>query len=83
MIFFTAALVGLLASMALVYLLDDDSEKWMVHTLLFFSIVDMIIGVYTYTPVNRVMSLYEEGKVIKEYTIIEGDTTHRWILKND
>lgn len=31
--------------------------------------------------VNRVMKQYEQGNVKKEYTIIESDTTYKYVLK--
>jgi hypothetical protein len=33
--------------------------------------------------INKIMQEYERGKIKKEYTIIESDTTYKWILKNN
>lgn len=33
--------------------------------------------------INKIMQEYERGKIKKEYTIIEPDTTYKWILKNN
>lgn len=31
--------------------------------------------------VNKIMQKYERGEIKKEYTIVESDTTYRWVLK--
>lgn len=33
--------------------------------------------------INKIMQEYEREKIKKEYTIIESDTTYKWILKNN
>lgn len=33
--------------------------------------------------VNKIMRKYEQGKIKKEYTIVESDTTYRWVLKDN
>jgi hypothetical protein len=31
--------------------------------------------------VNKIMQKYERREIKKEYTIVESDTTYRWVLK--
>lgn len=46
--------------------------------VVFLSIV-CVVGDST---VNFIMNKYEEGKIKKEYTIIERDTTYKWVYYN-
>lgn len=80
--FFIIGIVALLLVIFLLCLDDNGSATLLLITIISLIILLIVVGIYTYTPVNRVMTLYEEGKVVKKYTIIEKDTTYKWVLKD-
>lgn len=66
-----------------IIVIDSDGDLKDLITVLF-----MVLGtgliltcINSNYSVNRVMKQYEQGNIKKEYTIIESDTTYKYVLK--
>lgn len=73
--FILLILIGLI----MLVLTDDDFIRFILSILLTMAI--FTFAFCSEVIVRHMMSLYEEGKIVKECTIVGQDTTYRWILK--
>lgn len=59
---------------------DDDlvllGSRVLLSIIIFLLSINCLVGDST---VDYIMNKYEEGKIKKEYTIVEQDTTYKWI----
>lgn len=63
---------------------NDDIPFLMRLIIIIMSCIGIVLIFYSIGSnfiCNEVMRQYEEGKVVKEYTIIDQDTTYKWIYK--
>lgn len=63
---------------------NDDDIIQSASTILLSIIVVLlsITCVVGDSTVSLIMNKYEEGKIKKEYTIVEQDTTYKWVYYN-
>ena len=63
---------------------NDDNIIQSASTILLSILVVLlsIICVVGDSTVSLIMNKYEEGKIKKEYTIVERDTTYKWVYYN-
>ena len=60
---------------------DDDNlvllgSRVLLSIIIVLLSINCLVGDFT---VNYKMNKYEQGKIKKEYTIVEQDTTYKWI----
>lgn len=62
---------------------DDDVIQSALTILLSITVILLsIICVVGDSTVDFIMNKYEKGKIKKEYTIVEQDTTYKWVYYN-
>lgn len=60
---------------------DDDNlvllgSRVLLSIIIVLLSINCLVGDFT---VNYIMNKYKQGKIKKEYTIVEQDTTYKWI----
>lgn len=69
----------MLVCIILLIVTDDRDIRFIVG--LFLTVTIVVFSFASGLVIGYVMNRYEEGTIVKEYTIINQDTTYRWILK--
>lgn len=63
---------------------DDDlillGSRVLLSIIISLLSINCLVGNFT---VDYIMNKYEQGKIKKEYTIVEQDTTYKWIYYNN
>lgn len=60
----------------------DDDNLVLLGSRVLLSIIIVLLSINCLVEdftVNYIMNKYEQGKIKKEYTIVEQDTTYKWI----
>ena len=60
----------------------DDDNLVLLGSRVLLSIIIVLLSINCLVGfffVNYIMNKYEQGKIKKEYTIVEQDTTYKWI----
>ena len=86
MILICTGILLITISIALLAILSSDEESltanFIVILIGFVGLCVLLSATSTDYVANSIMESYEKGEIVRKYTIIDSDTTYKWVWKD-